>query len=785
MASAAEDVAAIGLAIRVRGIVQGVGFRPTVWRLARDLRIRGAVWNDADGVLIHAWGLPPALDEFVRRIESEPPPLARIDAIESSTLDADPVPDDFAIVASRQGRAATDVAPDGATCPACLAETLDPANRRYRYPFTNCTHCGPRLSIVRSIPYDRVHTSMAAFEMCPACRAEYHDPADRRFHAQPNACPECGPRTWLEDRDGEPVAIDGAVDAIDAARRLLVRGAIVAIKGIGGIHLACDACNPQAVDRLRQRKRRYHKAFALLARDAAMVERYAVLDARERRLLEDRAAPIVVLRARGAKVARGVAPGQRTLGFMLPYSPLHHLLMRDLDRPIVLTSGNRHHEPQCIANADARDRLRDIADYFLLHDREILKRLDDSVVRVMAGEARLLRRARGYAPAPVSLPAGFDRGGQILAMGGELKNTFCLTYRGKAVLSQHMGDLEEAAVLDDYRNNLGLYRALFDHDPVAIAVDRHPDYFSTRVGRRMAVDAGVPLIEVQHHHAHIAACMAEHGLPADAAPVLGIALDGLGFGDDGTLWGGEFMLAGYGSYRRLARFAPVPLLGGARAMHEPWRNAFAHLCVAFGWQSVLEDYGDVEIVRYLCTKPVDTLQAMFDRGLNSPSASSCGRLFDAVAAAVGVCRTHAGYEGQAAIELEALAVEHFRRESENAYPVAWVENGELAELGWAPFWKALLNDLRHAVDPAIIAARFHQTVVQSVADNAVRLCMRNGIGSVVLGGGVFQNRLLLEGIREAISKAGLRVLIPGQIPANDGGLALGQAVIAKARLGRD
>ncbi len=459
--------------------------------------------------------------------------------------------------------------------------------------------------------------------------------------------------------------------------------------------------------------------------------------------------------------------------------------MLDLDNPIVLTSGNRHDEPQCTDNDEARAQLCDIADYFLLHDREIVNRLDDSVVRVMAGEARLLRRARGYVPAPVRLPEGFGRAAPILAMGGELKNTFCLSQGGKALLSQHMGNLEEAAVLEDYRRNLDLYRVLFDHHPAAIAVDRHPDYFSTRIGRTMADNEGVPLIEVQHHHAHIAACMAEHGLAADASPVLGIALDGLGLGDDGSLWGGEFMLADYGGYRRLARFAPVPLPGGARAMREPWRNTFAHLSVALGWPSVEEAWGDLGIVRYLCTKPVDTLQAMLDKGLNSPPASSCGRLFDAVAAAVGICRDHASYEGQAAIELEAMATEHFRREGANAYPGAWIERDELAELGWAPLWQALLHDLRRAVDPAIIAARFHQSLVQSVAGAAVRFCARNGTESVVLTGGVFQNRLLLEGVCEKLSEAGLRVLIPGRIPANDGGLALGQAVVAEARLGRD
>lgn len=780
--TAAPGAAETGLAIRVRGIVQGVGFRPTVWRLARELGIRGAVWNDAAGVLIHAWGGPAALAEFVRRIAGEPPPLAQVDAIETTPLSADAAPDRFEIVASGTGTIATGVARDAATCPDCLAEVMDPADRRYRYPFTNCTHCGPRLSIVRAIPYDRVHTSMAAFAMCPACRAEYDDPANRRFHAQPNACPACGPRAWLEDRDGRPVPLDGAMDAIDAARRLIEEGAIVAIKGIGGIHLACDACNPHAVSELRKRKRRYHKAFALLARDLAVVARYAALDALERSLLQDRAAPIVILHACGEKVADDVAPGQATLGFMLPYSPLHHLLMRDLRRPVVLTSGNRQDEPQCIGNAEARERLRAIADYFLLHDREILNRLDDSVARVAAGAPRLLRRARGYAPAPIRLPAGFGGAGPIVALGGELKNTFCLSRNGRAILSQHMGDLEDAAVLEDYRHNLELYRTLFDHRPVAVAVDRHPDYLSTQLGRRMAEGEGLALVEVQHHHAHIAATMAEHGLPADSPPVLGIALDGLGYGDDGELWGGEFLLADYRGYRRVARFTPVTLPGGARAMREPWRNTFAHLHAAFGWQDVNDAYGDLEIIHYLRAKPVPTLLTMLDKGLNSPPASSCGRLFDAAAAALGVCRDSASYEGQAAIELEALATPHFQHERGYAYATEWKPDGEPAEIGWVPLWRSLLEDLRAGIAPAIIAARFHQGLAQAVADGAHALCQRHGIAVAALGGGVFQNRLLLEGVSERLFQRGLRVLAPQKAPANDGGLALGQAVIAEAQL---
>jgi hydrogenase maturation protein HypF len=778
MNRAAEDIQPPGIRIRVRGIVQGVGFRPTVWRLARDLGLRGTVRNDAQGLLIEAWGT--GLDEFVHRLRHEPPPLARIDAIETTPLETKPLPEAFAIVESRAGRVGTDVPPDTATCPACLAELMDPANRRYRYAFTNCTHCGPRLSIIRRIPYDRRHTSMAAFQMCPDCQAEYDNPADRRFHAQPNACPACGPRLWLEDREGRSVEIADAVDALDAARRLIEQGAIVAVKGIGGIHLACDACNPLAVETLRRRKQRYHKPLALMATDVAMVERYGDLDEAGRRLLEDRSAPIVALNARGRPVAPTVAPNQDRLGFMLPYTPLHHLLMQGMKNPIVLTSGNRSDEPQCITNDEARERLTGIADYLLLHDREIVNRLDDSVVQVAAGAPRLLRRARGYAPASLTLPAGFEDSPPILAMGGELKNTFCITRHGKAVLSQHMGDLEQPATVDDYLENLALYRSLFSHAPAMIVVDRHPDYFSTQTGRRIAAEEGARLVTVQHHHAHIAAAMGEHGRPRDSAPVLGIALDGLGMGDDGTLWGGEFLMADYSRYRRLARFMPVPMPGGAQAMREPWRNTYAHLSFALGWDSVQSDYAGCEIVRYLGQKPLAALNTMIARGLNSPLASSCGRLFDAVAAAIGVCRDQAGFEGQAAMELEALAFPHFKAERDHAYGGVWRQDDVVTTLEWSRLWRSLLDDLCNGVDRGVMAARFHQTLVQSIAAAARRLCQDRALDTVVLSGGVFQNRLLLQGLHDALAGTGLCVLAPRQIPANDGGLALGQALVAGA-----
>jgi len=773
-----------GECIRVTGVVQGVGFRPTVWRLARECGLVGRVWNDTEGVSIHVWGSPESLEILVQRLQAEPPPLSRIEKIARTLLDdTGEVPAEFLIVASREGEVRTGVAADAATCPECLAEVLDPGNRRYRYPFTNCTHCGPRLSIVRAIPYDRANTSMAAFPMCPRCRAEYENPADRRFHAQPNACGDCGPRIWLMDAEGTTLSPDEGNDVIETAARLLRAGRIVAIKGIGGIHLACDAGNNEAVDHLRARKHRYHKALALMARDIAMVTRFAEVNETEAALLRDRAAPIVVLNAAGEPLAAGIAPGQHTLGFMLPYTPLHHLLMRDMTRPLVLTSGNRSDEPQTTDNADAHRRLQRIADYYLLHDRDIVNRLDDSVLRVADDRPRFLRRARGYAPLPILLPAGFAEAGQLLAMGAELKNTFCLLKAGRAILSQHIGDLEDASTCRDYLHNLELYRGLFDHRPVCIAVDQHPDYLSTRLGREQAQADGLQLVEVQHHHAHIAACLAEHAMPLDTRAVLGVVLDGLGFGEDGSFWGGEFLLADYTAFRRLARFRPVPMPGGAQAMREPWRNTWAHLHAAFGWEQVREHCPDLDIVRSLEAKPLTGLQAMTGKGLNSPMASSCGRLFDAVAAAIGVCRERVSHEGQAAMELESLAAPEFHGEAGNGYPYE-LRDGELRTLEWRRLWEALLDDLRMGIAPATIAARFHRGLVCAVAETAVALCQESGLDTVVLGGGVFQNRLLLEGVIGALKQAGVQVLSPGKVPANDGGLALGQAAIAAARVVR-
>lgn len=765
----------------MRGLVQGVGFRPTVWRLAQACGLLGDVRNDGAGVLIRVAGTRDAIGRFCTLLRDECPPLARIDALERSATRLPPDLDGFHIIASESGEVHTGVVADAATCAACRAEIDDPADRRYRYPFTNCTHCGPRLSIVRGIPYDRANTSMAVFPMCPACRAEYEDPTDRRFHAQPNACPVCGPRVWLEAPDGAPLDHPGE-DAVAAASRLLREGRIIALKGIGGFHLACDATDEHAVAELRARKRRYRKPFALMMRDVAVIRRYCTLDAASAVLLASPAAPIVLLQADGREhVAGEVAPGQNTLGCMLPYSPLHHLLLKDWDRPLVMTSGNLSEEPQCIDNADAGQRLHGLADAYLLHDREIVNRVDDSVVRLMHGRPRLLRRARGYAPAPIVLPPGFADAPPVLALGGELKNTVCLLQDGHAILSQHLGDLEDARTADEYERTVTLYRALYRHRPQAVAVDLHPDYRSTRLGQVLAAREHAGLVGVQHHFAHIASVLADAGRPLDTAPVIGVALDGLGFGEDGALWGGEFLLADYRGYRRLAHLRPAPLPGGTRAILEPWRNTYAHLATHLGWEVFDTTYGGLELAAYLRTKPLAVLETMLAKGLNAPPSSSCGRLFDAVAGALGVAREGMSYEGEAAIELEALAAGAGHGADDAAYPFAIDTAREPWLLDPAPMWRALLDDLVAGVDRGVIAARFHAGLGEAVAVLAARLAARHDVSAVALSGGVMQNRTLFEDVARRLEGVGLEVLAHERVPANDGGLALGQAVVAAAR----
>jgi hydrogenase maturation protein HypF len=778
--------------VRVRGRVQGVGFRPTVWRMARELELSGEVLNDAEGVLVRVGGDAAAVNAFLARVAREPPPLARIDAIETHAYRGR-LSSKFRIADSQAGDAHTQVAPDAAICAACAAEIASPFERRFRYPFANCTHCGPRLSIVNGIPFDRALTTMAPFLMCPACEQEYRDPADRRFHAEAIACDACGPRARLIRFDGGAASFDrrSTLDDVDAARGLLLKGEILAIKGLGGFHLACDATNAEAVARLRRLKRRERKPFALMTADVEIMRRYCSVDSDEQNLLGGAAAPIVLLRADGPRrLPQDIAPGLATLGFMLPTTPLHALLLRRLDRPVVMTSGNIADEPQAIDNDEARERLAGVAAYALVHDREIANRVDDSLVRVMAGKPRALRRARGYAPAPLMLPPGFEASPPLMAMGGELKATFCLIKDGEAILSQHQGDLENAETFDDYRGALALYARLFDHRPAALVADQHPEYLSAKLARERAASEPVALIEVQHHHAHVAACLAENLYPLDGPPTLGIVLDGLGWGDDGTIWGGEFLLADYRSYERLGLFKPVAMLGGAQAAREPWRNLYAHLMAEMGWAELEMNFAELDLFADLARRPRATLDAMSRNRVNAPKASSCGRLFDAVAAALDLCRERQAYEGEAAARLEAIVDRDAMGDHEEpAYPFAIpnMRDSGLPYIEPLAMWRAMLGDLNLRTPATLMAARFHNGLAKVVVAMARKLAARDDTGgrrfeTIALSGGCFQNRVLFEEVVRGLEREHFRVLTHAQVPANDGGLALGQAAIGAARL---
>ncbi len=771
--------------LRVRGMVQGVGFRPTVWRIATELALSGEVLNDSEGVLIRLAGPDQDIAQFTRQLASEAPMLARIDAIETSVLSEACTFAGFKIAPSRTGTMTTAIIPDAATCADCLAETNDPSERRYRYPFTNCTHCGPRLTIIEAAPYDRASTAMRAFAMCAECSAEYADPADRRFHAQPIACPVCGPQVTLLTIGGQAVEVPSGSDAIAVTAHLIAVGHIVAIKGLGGFHLACDAANGDAVAELRRRKRRFGKAFAVMMVDVAMARRYCTVSRDEAAVLQSSKAPIVLLDTEGDSLPDAIAPGLSSLGVMLPYTPLHHLLMHDLGRPAVMTSGNLSDEPQCTDGEEARARLLGIADYILDHDRPIVNRVDDSVVQMMAGAAAILRRARGYAPAPLLLPEGFRTAPPVLAMGSELKATFCLVVNSEAILSQHLGDLENAPTFDDYRRTLDLYLGLFDHRPKLCVVDLHPDYLSRKLGETIAATSGTELVEVQHHHAHIAACLADNYVPLDSDPVLGIALDGIGYGDDGTIWGGEFMIADYRGYRRVGSLMPVAMPGGAKAVREPWRNTLAHILAIMSWEEFDVGFTGTALHGYLAAKPVRSIASMIAADVNSPLTSSCGRLFDAVAGALGIAADAQSHEGEAPALLEALVdrAELETMPDSAGYGFAVLPDGPgVSRLDPAPMWRALLADLAIEIPNATISARFHKGFALAVADFSLELMRDHDAGhTAALSGGSFQNRIVLEQVKRRLEAKGMRVLVHSTVPANDGGLSLGQAVVASAR----
>jgi hydrogenase maturation protein HypF len=763
--------------IRVEGIVQGVGFRPFVYSLATGLDLGGLVGNDADGVFAEVEGTPEAVDEFLIALRRDAPPLASVERIFTQPLR--PTGDSTFVIAPSHavGQRRTLISADTATCEDCLAELRDPADRRFRYPFINCVNCGPRFTIVTGVPYDRPLTTMASFAMCAECAAEYHDPANRRFHAQPTCCPKCGPGLWLTGPAVADEPAGGRLVPIARAARLLKDGLVVAVKGLGGYHLAADATSELAASTLRSRKHREDKPFAVMVSAVPEAERVCEVDDTARALLTSRRRPIVLLpklTEPDVAIAEAVAPSNRQLGVMLAYTPLHHLLLSEVGRPIVLTSGNVSDEPIAYADHDALTRLADIADAFLGHDRAIHIRTDDSVVRVARARESVIRRARGYAPEPLPVKTAFSR--HVLACGAELKSTFCLAKENYAFLSQHIGDLENAETLRSFTEGIEHFKRLFDIDPQIVAHDLHPDYLSTKYAQDLAASAeraDLELVGVQHHHAHIASCLADN---AEAGPVIGVAFDGTGYGTDGTIWGGEFLIADLADFERAAHFSPVPMPGGAAAIRQPWRMAAAYLDAAYPG-GLPEAFG-VLGVRQRNEQPWDAVTAMARRGVNAPLTSSAGRLFDAVAALLGV-RDRVNYEGQAAIELEQLAAPA----EAGSYPARLDgSGGEALTISGADLIARVVDDLAVGIGREIIAARFHNAVADVIVATCAALRERTGLARVALSGGVFQNVMLLGNVTDQLESRGFTVLTHSRVPCNDGGISLGQAVVAAARV---
>lgn len=746
--------------------MQGVGFRPYIFSLANKRALRGQVFNNPAGVVIEVEGEEQAIEQFVSEICFNPPPLSQIEAVERN--DNPTLADfrDFRIVESAAaGAKFTPISADIAACHDCLRELFDAHDRRYRYPFINCTNCGPRFTIIESIPYDRAQTTMRDFQMCAACRAEYENPLDRRFHAEPTACPVCGPRLFLTGANGGEIVLKPGEDAINRTRRLLLEGRIVAIKGLGGFHLACDALDAEAVERLRRKKYREEKPFALMAASVDVVKQYCLVSTAEEALLASERSPIVLLeRKPDIAIPNAVAPGVRTLGFMLPYTPLHHLLLDGLERPLVMTSGNLSDEPICYEDGDAARRLNDIADYFLLHDRRIHMRADDSVARILAGKELILRRSRGYAPAPIKTSFRFNR--QILACGAELKNTFCLARDHYAFVSHHIGDLENLETLRSFSEGIEHFKRLFDLQPEVVAYDLHPEYLSTK--HALALDEIAVKIGVQHHHAHIASCLADNRVEGE---VIGVAMDGLGFGTDGCFWGGEFFVADFADAERIAHLDYIPMPGGAKAIREPWRMAAVYLHSALG-----NDFFKLPLpfAEKLFQPTWKALQSMIAANTNCPETSSMGRLFDAVSCLLGL-RASVSYEGQAAIELETIA----DRGVTAGYEFEIAEGGIIKA---EPVIRQAVDDLLDGRPASEISAKFHLAVARAILAIARNARDAHHLDRVALSGGVFQNMFLTERAIRLLSADGFEVLTHSRVPTNDGGISLGQASVANARL---
>ena len=755
--------------ITVRGVVQGVGFRPFVYNLAHTCGLVGWVRNTSGSVEIEVEGEAESVDRFVSALTTEVPPVADIEEMNSVSRQ----PAGYAGFEIRDSHAEQGeyqlVSPDIATCSQCLEEVFSPGDRRYRYPFTNCTNCGPRFTIIEDIPYDRPRTTMRDFEMCPLCRREYHDPLDRRFHAQPNACPKCGPSLELTDSQGSAVPCE---DAVQAAGLLLKEGKILAVKGLGGFLLACDATNEDTVGALRSRKRRPSKPLAVMMTSLEEVRRHCIVSSEEERLLSSPQCPIVLLRRKKrSSLCRQLAPGIKYLGVMLPYTPLHHLLLREAGLPLVMTSGNVSEEPIARDNQEALRRLSHIADYFLMHNRGIYSTYDDSVFVVERGDPQPVRRARGYAPYPIALPF---RARQVLACGAEEKNAFCLTRDRHAFLSQHIGDMENEETLEHFENTVDLYKRLFRIEPEIVAYDLHPEYLSTKYALELASRGGhdLRLVPVQHHHAHLVSCLVDNGVGEDA---IGVVFDGTGYGTDGTIWGGEFLVGNWREFRRVGHLEPVPMPGGAVAIRRPYRMALGYLYALGDGQEA--SFEGLPLLSQTDPAELEAVRRQLEHGLNSPLTSSAGRLFDAVSALAGV-RGIIDYEAQAAIELEMLAPDDVAASEASAYPFSIVDDAWCSVVRLSELVAAVVDEVRAGVPAGRVSARFHRTVAQMIVEMCRILADRTGIRLVALSGGVFQNRLLSRLAVRDLEKEGFRVLTHRLVPCNDGGVSLGQAVIA-------
>jgi len=748
--------------IHFQGTVQGVGFRPHIYRLAKAFELAGWVSNDATGVTVEIQGEPEKIEQFLKAAVEQAPVLARIRSFSESEIPPEEKMDFSIRESGKNDAVSTQVSADAATCADCLKEMFDERDRRHRYPFINCTNCGPRFTIIERIPYDRPFTTMKTFKMCPDCQREYDDPANRRFHAQPNACPVCGPKLSLTDRESKPIPGDPVSEVI----KFLRAGKIIAIKSLGGYQLACDALNQSAVSLLRSRKIREDKPFAVMAPDIETVKKYAQVSDAEREIISSPERPIVLLRKKeDAQIAAGIAPGQKNLGLILPYTPVHHLLMAESKMLLVMTSGNLSDEPIAFQDQEATDRLKNIADYFLTNNRPIHIRCDDSVARVFEEKIYPLRRARGYVPRPLELQ--FPEKRALLATGAHLKNTFALAQAGQVIVSHHIGDLDNLETLNAFEQGIEHYKNIFEIVPEMVVHDLHPDYLSTIYAQKL----GIPKLAVQHHHAHAASVMAEHNL---AGPVIGVSLDGTGYGSDGAVWGGEFMVADYSGFERKAHLEYLPMPGGEKAIKEPWRMALSWLDKFFG-----QDFWKLGLpfLKNLDRQQCETLITAAKKGINAPATSSMGRLFDAMSSLIDL-RQSANYEGQPAIELEMIA-----DESESAhYSFNYRQVDAKIIIEPEPLIQEAVSDLKKRESPGKISARFHNGVAKMVEEICGSVKNETGIKDVVLGGGVFQNFWILSRSRQLLEEKGFKVYVHGQVPANDGGISLGQAAIGLWRM---